>query len=101
MVQENLGGSVMNSILKSAFNDEVLKHPNISFPPLVLVQALDRKRDADNLKQIAAGKAPFNEMKDLSGNIINLEEYSNEFNALNPTGSDRRRLIDPKTKQSS
>lgn len=91
----------MNSIINSAFNAEALKHPQMPLPPMVLVQALDKKRIADNLKQLAAGKPAFNEIKDLSGNIINLEEYSNEFNALNPTGSDRRRLIDPETKQSS
>jgi len=100
MVMDNKdqGVLVINNIVKSAFNEEALKGPNVSFPPLVLVQALDRKRESDNLKQIASGKPPFNQMTDLSGNIINLEEYSNEFNALNPTGSDRRRLIDPKTK---
>jgi hypothetical protein len=84
--------------MKNALNTDALNNPQMPLPPLMLVQALDRKRVSDNLKQIAAGKPAFNEIKDLSGNIINLEEYSNEFNALNPTGSERRRLIDPTTK---
>ena len=98
MNNKEQGCTIINSIVKSAFNEEALKHPNVSMPPLILVQALDRKRVADNVKQVAAGKAPFNQITDLSGNIINLEEYSNEFNALNPTGSERRRLVDPTTK---
>jgi hypothetical protein len=67
-------------------------------PPMGLVQLLDKRREAVNLNQVEQGKPAFNQITDLSGNIINLEEYSNEFNALSPTGSDRRRLIDPKTK---